>query len=84
MLETVIEKLKTVIVQDLDVNIKTAEIDADVSLFEDGLGLDSVVIVELIAAIEEQFTFQFAEDELNMELFSTLRTLAEFIVNKTK
>ncbi len=82
MIDNVIDQLKQIVANDLDVNLKQEEIDADVSLFEEGLGLDSVVIMEFISLIEAQFGFQFADDELTMEPFKDLRTLAGFIVTK--
>jgi acyl carrier protein len=82
MIENVIEQLKQIIADELDVNLKREEIDAEVSLFEEGLGLDSVVIMEFISLIEAQFGFQFSDDELNMEPFKNLRTLAGFISTK--
>lgn len=82
MIENVIEQLKQIIVDDLDVNLKQEDIDAEVSLFEEGLGLDSVVIMEFISLIEARFGFQFSDDELTMEPFQNLRILAGFISTK--
>lgn len=79
MIENVIDRLKQIIAEQLDVNIKLQDIDADAPLFEGGLGLDSIAIVELITLIEERFGFQFADDELNLKPFQDLRTLAQFI-----
>lgn len=84
MSETVIGRIKHIISDDLDVNITLEEIDEDISLFEDGLGLDSVIIVELISVIEECFGFRFSDEELNIKLFSTIRTMADFISQKLK
>ncbi|MBP0016840.1 MAG: acyl carrier protein [Cyanobacteria bacterium SBLK] len=82
MCQTTIEKLKTIIADDLDVNLKKDEIDENASLFEGGLGLDSIVIVELIALIEEKFGIEFSDLELNPEYFSSLKVLAEFVWQK--
>jgi acyl carrier protein len=79
MVENVITQLKFIITDQLDVNITQDEIDVDTDLFEDGLGLDSIAIVEFITLIEDDFNFEFEEDELNMEAFENLRTLAHFI-----
>ncbi|MGK5092452.1 phosphopantetheine-binding protein [Deltaproteobacteria bacterium TL4] len=82
MIENIIDQLKQIIANDLDVNLKREEIDEDVSLFEEGLGLDSVVIMEFISLIEAHFDFQFSDNELNMEPFKNLRILADFISTK--
>ncbi len=79
MNDQIIHQLKQIIAEELDVNIHADDIDEKASLFEEGLGLDSVVIVELITLIEKHFDFQFSEDELNMELFQNLQTIAQGI-----
>ncbi|VEN73215.1 Acyl carrier protein [Candidatus Desulfarcum epimagneticum] len=83
MSEAVIKKLKKIIAEELDVNLTADEIDENASLFEDGLGLDSIVIVELIALAEERFGFLLSEDELNPESFTSLRVFADVIASKS-
>ncbi len=78
----VVDQLKTIIAEDLDVNLKAAEIDEDASLFEGGLGLDSIAIVELISLIEKKFSLQFTDSELNPECFSNLKVLTSAIDGK--
>ena len=82
MIENVIDQLKQIIAHQLDVNIKVEDIAENVSLFEEGMGLDSVMIVEFITLIERHFGFQFSDEELNMGPFRDLRTLATFISTK--
>ncbi|MCB0060915.1 MAG: hypothetical protein KDE19_02325 [Caldilineaceae bacterium] len=81
-METVIEQLKTIIADQLDANIERAEITREIPLLEDGLGLDSIMLVELISLVEETFHFQFDEDELDMAIFTNLDTLAAFVTAK--
>lgn len=81
-MEIIIEQLKTIIADRLDANIKRAEITLDVSLLEDGLGLDSIMLVELVSLVEETFGFQFDEDELDLTIFTNLHTLATFVAGK--
>ena len=82
MRATIVNQLKTVIAEELDVNLKKEEIDENASLFEEGLGLDSIAVVELIALIEKHFDIEFADSELNLESFSNLNVLAECIAQK--
>lgn len=82
MLEQTIDRLRTIIAGQLDVNLRLEEIDPDTPLFENGLGLDSIALMEFITLIEENFTFQFAEDELGMEPFQNLRVLAQHVNQK--
>ena len=78
-MENTIDHLKHLIAEELDVNIQMAEIEPDAPLLEDGLGLDSIAIVELITLIEEKFAVEFDEDDLDMEAFANVRTLSQWI-----
>ena len=80
--KTAVEQLKVIIADELDVNLTKEEIDDNAPLFEGGLGLDSIVIVELISLIEEKFGIEFADTELSPEYFSNLHVLAEFVSEK--
>ena len=76
---SLVNQLKTLMAEELDVNLKVEEIDENASLFEGGLGLDSIAIVELISLVEQHFNFQFSDTELTPESFSNLNVLADFI-----
>jgi acyl carrier protein len=80
--ETVINRLKDIISQELDANITREEIGNDTPLFEEGLGLDSVVLVELISLVEKEFGIKFSDDELRPESFSTVKVLADVVTGK--
>jgi len=82
MTTDVLATLKTLIANDLDINVDEADIRSDISLFEDGIGLDSVAVMEFISLIEGQFSIRFSDDELSLEPFQDLQTLADFIIEK--
>lgn len=44
--------------------------------------LDSMAVVNLIAAIEEHFGFTVHDDEISAESFATLASLTEFVERK--
>ncbi len=54
------------------------QMSADTSLMND-LGFDSVRIVELILAIEEEFDIALEEAELTMDIFETVGSLSEYL-----
>lgn len=83
MNKEITERLKSIIVNDLDVNADMDSIQNDVTLLEGGIGLDSVAIMEFISIIEEKFDFQLSDDELSMEPFQSLDILSTFIAEKT-
>jgi len=82
MSETIVNQLKEIIAEELDVNIKVEDIDENLSLFEDGLEFDSIATVELISLIEKHFEVEFSDSELNPDYFSNLKVLADFISTK--
>ncbi|MCI0599333.1 MAG: phosphopantetheine-binding protein [Beijerinckiaceae bacterium] len=75
----IIHQLKVIIIDDLGIDATVDNLDEKRSLFEDGLGLNSLAIVDFIALIESRFGFQFSEDDLNLETFSNLTVLANIV-----
>jgi acyl carrier protein len=53
----------------------------DTPLFDDGLGLDSFSVVELISALETRFNFEFSEADFQEEHFRTIGTLSDLIAH---
>jgi len=79
MSDQVLEQVKRIVAEDLDVNLTYEEIDDTVPLFEEGLALDSVILVELISFIEKRFNIELRDDVLNMETFHNLQSVARVI-----
>jgi acyl carrier protein len=79
MSDQVLEKVKRIVVEDLDLNLSYDDVDETVPLFEEGLGLDSVILVELISFIEERFNIQLGDEALNTETFKNLQSVAHII-----
>lgn len=77
--DIVVEKIKRIVVEDLDVNLAYEDLDETVPLFEEGLGLDSVVLVELISFIEKRFNIELGDEALNMDTFKNLQSVARVI-----
>ena len=79
MPDTIVKQLKDIIANKLDVNLTYDEIDENISLFEDGLGLDSIAVVNLIVTIEKDFSIVIPDEKLEADLFKSLTTLADFV-----
>jgi acyl carrier protein len=58
------------------------EITMDTPILGKGLGLDSVEALVLITEIEAEFDIGFDDEELTVNLFKNIGTLAEFVRNK--
>mgnify|MGYP001105106671 CR=1 FL=1 len=82
--DIIIERLKEILVHKLDVNLSMEDIEVDAPLYEGGIGLDSISIVNLIGLTEEYFDFQFKDEEISTEVFSSLDSLSSFISTKKK
>jgi acyl carrier protein len=79
MSDEVLERIKRIVAEDLDVNLAYEEIDETAPLFEEGLALDSVVLVELISFIEKRFNIELRDEALNLETFKSLQSVARVI-----
>ena len=73
--------LKEIISDYLNVGVPTDEIYPDASLEHD-LKIDSVAMVELIAAIESRFEFSFQDSDLVASSFANLGALAGIIAKR--
>jgi len=61
-------------------DIHLGDIKPEEPLFNTGLGLDSIDALELAMAISKKYGFQLRSDDPDNErIFSSLRTLAEYI-----
>lgn len=79
MSDPVLERIKRIILDDLDVNLSYEDLDETVPLFEEGLALDSVLLVELIGFIEKRFGIELRDEALNMDTFRNLQSVARVV-----
>lgn len=83
MSEPLKEQIKRLIVAALGLDVDPAEIPDDEALFG-GMELDSMATLEIVAAIEEEFGITVEDDELTVELFGSVETLAEYVAGKQR
>ncbi len=58
----------------------TADIDPDASLHGEGLGLDSIDMLEISLVVAQRYGVKLrADDENNQSIFKSLRTLSAYI-----
>jgi acyl carrier protein len=74
------------IVQALNLEVSPAEIAPDQPLYGEGLGLDSIDILEIALAVSKQYGVQLrADSEENGRVFGSLRQLVDYITaHRTK
>lgn len=81
-IENVIEELKVSIVKQLNLeDVDPNDVSADDPLFGDGFGLDSIDALELVVLIQKGYGIKIEDPEKARDIFRSVRTLAEFIVN---
>ena len=80
--ETIKDMVRDIILNDLDSNINASDIRDDVSLYDDGLGLDSIAIINFIVLVEKKFEISFEESEISADLFSSINSVADFLHEK--
>lgn len=72
--------LAELIVATLNLEMSAAEIDPAAPLFRDGLGLDSIDVLEIALAISKKYGFQIKSDDSdNVRIFGSLRSLNEHV-----
>ncbi len=72
--------LAALFVQALNLEMAAADIDPEAPLFGEGLGLDSIDILEVALEISQRYGFQLrSDDENNQKIFRNLRSLAAHV-----
>ena len=72
--------LAALIVETLNLDHQAAEIDPDAPLHGEGLGLDSIDMLEISLTVAQRYGVKLrADGEDNAEIFSSLRSLNAYI-----
>jgi acyl carrier protein len=78
-------ELAQLFVQALNLEVTAESIDPAAPLFGDGLGLDSIDILEVALEISHKYGFQLrSDDENNQKIFQSLRSLAAHVAQHRK
>ena len=73
-------ELAQLIVTSLNLEITADQVDPDAPMYGEGLGLDSIDILELSLAISKTYGLQLKSDEAEEnQVFKSLRTLNQYI-----
>ena len=74
------KELAQLIVNSLNLDLSVDSIDPEASLYGEGLGLDSIDILELSLAISKTYGVQLKSDDAdNNKIFRSLRSLNQHI-----
>ena len=73
-------ELAALLVEALNLEISPTEVDPAAPLYGEGLGLDSIDILELALEVSRRYGFQLrSDDENNHRIFESLRSLAAHV-----
>ena len=82
-IEALLPEVAELIVSALNLDMPPADIEPDAPLFSDGLGLDSIDVLEIALVISKKYGFQLKSDnEDNLRIFSSLRALSGYIATQ--
>ncbi|WP_433532680.1 acyl carrier protein [Micromonospora sp. CA-263727] len=77
-----VDEVREVVVSVLGIEDRAAALDASTPLLDNLPELDSMAVLELVAAIEERFGFTVDDGDVSAELFETLGSLAAFVADR--
>lgn len=73
-------ELAQLIVKTLNLELAAGDLDPEAPLFGEGLGLDSIDVLEIALAVSQTYGVQLrSDDENNAEIFRSLRSLNSHI-----
>ncbi len=79
MTDSLRTEIKRAIIRSLRLPITADEIGDDVPLFGEGLGLDSIDVLELVLELERSFGVSVSDEATGARVLRTVNTIAEFV-----
>jgi acyl carrier protein len=73
------DEIKRAIVRSLRLPMAPEEIENGVALFGEGLGLDSIDVLELVLEIERTFGVSIADEQTGARVLRSVDSIADFI-----
>lgn len=81
--DALLSEVAELVVTALNLEVAAADIAPDAPLYGDGLGLDSIDILEVALVVSKRYGLQLRSDhEDNTRIFSSLRSLANHIASQ--
>jgi len=79
-IDTLRSEVAALIVEALNLDVQPQDIDPQAPLYGDGLGLDSIDMLEIALVVSKRYGFQLKSDnENNQQIFASLQALTEHI-----
>lgn len=75
----VIDAIRDILCEDLDLDLHREAIAADASLGDDGLALDSISMAEFVNSLEAKFAIRILDEDLDGTNFATVGSVAALV-----
>jgi acyl carrier protein len=76
-------EVASLMIESLNLEVTADEITPDAPLYGEGLGLDSIDVLEVALVVSKRYGLQLRADNAdNQHIFSSLRTLCDYIAAK--
>ena len=76
-------EVAALMVECLNLEVAADQITADAPLYGDGLGLDSIDVLEVALVVSKRYGLQLRADSAdNQHIFSSLRSLSDYIATQ--
>lgn len=77
--DTLAAQVKAAIVRCLRMPIAPDEIQDEMPLFDQGLGLDSIDALEIVLELQRSFNVEIADEEVGRQVLRNVSTIVKFI-----
>lgn len=78
-----VREIAGLIVSALNLEVAAEQIDPEAPLYREGLGLDSIDILEVALVVSKRYGFKLKEDDQdNVRIFRSLKSLAVHVAEK--
>lgn len=77
---TLKSELKQAIIRALRLPMTPEDIGDSVPLFGEGLGLDSIDVLEIVLELERTFGVQIRDEQTGTEVLRSIDTIADFVI----
>lgn len=82
MKENINSRIRKVLFEKMLSEVDPEEIKDDTPLIELGVGVDSVATLELLVALESEFSISIDEEDINQNLLQNIDSIAEYVVKR--
>jgi acyl carrier protein len=78
-----VKEIAGLVIAALNLEVNADEVDPDAALYKEGLGLDSIDILEVALVVSKRYGFKLREDDQdNVRIFRSLNALAVHVAER--